>query len=447
MVIIIIDIIISLIVFACIRNFSFGFLLSLCAKILFPPFVRFVAGPVSIAINDFLLIALTLSFFLNKAFIEKKTARVYFPKGLLIYLGFSYSTTFFLILLSSDATPIDFQFFSYLKSLIQDLPYAIFAYYALKNFNTKHLNLLFYTAIFAGIYGIFVYVTKLNPYIDSVSLIYVGENRFDFFLEQIRGGLVGRISGTQEHPLTWGQLWGILFALFLIYRDYIKNKVVKYIFIALAISNILFSGSRTSIVVLCCICSFYLISINKKKLLQYLILSFASFLILLQPLREFQYTAGYIKYIESGLFFWDNSYSDAANIDGSNVSMRSEQLETTLNIASSNPIGGLGFNSIQYFSSSSFDSMYGFESIVFQKIVEQGILGFICFCFSLYLFTKWIFKHVTKDKFLLWLGYFSSYFLSILLTGIQNTWSFFIISAFFAISKYQPPPKKQYALR
>lgn len=441
---IIVDVIIACIAIVCIRNFSFGFLLSLCTRILFPPYVRFIAGSLTFAINDFLLLTLAVSFLLHKPFLDEKKSTVYFPHGLLIYLIFTYTTTFVLILLSSDIVPFEFQLNSFIKSSVQDIFYTIFAFYALKNFNTKHINILFYCAISAGIYGILVYITKINPYIDALSFLYVGENRFDFFLEQIRGGLIGRTSGTLEHPLTWGQIWGILFALFLIYKDCIKSKLTKYLFIILAVVNILFSGSRTSIVVLCCIIFFYLISIKKKKLIRYIVFALASFFILLIPLKNIQYTENYIKYIESGLFFWDNSYSDAANISGSNISMRSEQLEATLDIASKNSIGGLGYNSVQYFSSSSFDRMYGFESVLFRKIVEQGILGFICFCLSLYIFTKWIFKHISKEKKVLWLGYFTSYFLSIVFTGIQNTWSFFFLSAFFAISTHQYIPQKKH---
>jgi len=431
---IIVDIIIFAIAIIGIRNFSFGFFLALVSGILFPPYVRFVAGPINLAINDFILLALTLSFLLNRPW-KMFNDRLCFPRKLMAYFLFYYGTSFLLILLSSDLTPFDYQISSYLKTLGQNGLFIFFAYYALKNFKLSHLDILFNCAAVAGLYGIFVYITKFNPFIDALSNLYVGENRFEFFLEQIRGGLVGRTSGTLDHPLTWGQMWGVLLSLYFIYKNYISRKVVLYAFPILAVGNIVFSGSRTSIVVLCCILGFYLFSIGRKKMLKYSVLVILSFFVLLIPLRNIQYTEGLVKYVEAGLFFWDNTYSDAADINGSSVSMRSEQLETALIIASNNPIGGLGFNSVKYFTTSSFDGMRGFESVIFTKIVEQGILGLILYFISLSIFISWVFKYVSNDKRLLWIGYFFSYFVSIVFTGIQNTWIFFFFSSFFVIAQ------------
>ena len=137
---IIVAVIIACIALVCIRNFSFGFLLSLCTRILFPPYVRFIAGSLTFAINDFLLLTLAVSFLLHKPFLDEKKSTVYFPHGLLIYLIFTYTTTFVLILLSSDIVPFEFQLNSFIKSSVQDIFYTIFAFYALKNFNTKHIR-------------------------------------------------------------------------------------------------------------------------------------------------------------------------------------------------------------------------------------------------------------------------------------------------------------------
>ncbi|MBR2089531.1 MAG: O-antigen ligase family protein [Fibrobacter sp.] len=434
MVKVLVDIVILIIAVIPLRNFSIGFFVALCSRIFFPPYVRFIAGPISFAVNDFILLFLIISFVYHNYY--RILANISFSRKLFIYLLFSYATSFILIFLSSDRTPFDYQISSFFKTFIQDSLYTFFAYYAFKSFDEKRLTFLFSVAFVAGIYGIAVYMTKINPYIDSLSTLYMGENRFEFFLEQVRGGLIGRTSGTLDHPLTWGQVWGILISIYFIYKSKIINKIIFYSFPVIAFLNILFSGSRAAIVVLCCILIFYLISLGKKKLLLYILLSVCAIFVSAFLLRNNQYAEGIVKYLEAGVFFWDNSYSEAAGINGSNTSMRISQLEKTLEIASQNPIGGLGFSSVGYFGASSFDDMYGFESIVFKKIVEQGFLGLIFYCISLIIFVRWAFKFIEKTDRMKWAGFYVSYFISIIFTGIQNSWALFFFLAFLPLSKH-----------
>lgn len=56
-------------------------------------------------------------------------------------------------------------------------------------------------------------------------------------------------------------------------------------------------------------------------------------------------------YIESAVFFWDQSKSNAAEINGSNVDMRINQIETTVfDVSKENLLFGYGLGYLEYSS-------------------------------------------------------------------------------------------------
>ena len=134
-------------------------------------------------------------------------------------------------------------------------------------------------------------------------------------------------------------------------------------------------------------------------------------------------------YIKSAVFFWDETISNKAEINGSNVGMRIEQLNTTLSdVAKENLIAGYGLGYREYATIKNVrnEDMLGFESIVFSKMYEQGLIGLICFFLYLFQFYSLGIKTISKNKRLLFTGYFLSYILSILFTGNQNSLNWFV---------------------
>ena len=102
---------------------------------------------------------------------------------------------------------------------------------------------------------------------NSIELVITREYEYEYFLYEVRGGLSGRISGTMNHPLTWGQLWGILVAFFVMVKDKINPVLFKAV-IVLGCLNVLFSGSRSALVALFPILVCYAVASGGLKVLQ-----------------------------------------------------------------------------------------------------------------------------------------------------------------------------------
>lgn len=435
-----VDVIILVIAGCLIRNFSFGFLLYFCSILIFPSYVRFIWDMVSIAINDLLLIVLAVSFLIHKPWINKLNDKLSFkfPKKLAIYMALVYISSLLLIVFSSDSVPLDVQLGAYFKTLLKDVICIVCGYYAISSWKPSAIKFFWFVSIAVGLYGILVYFLHYNPHIDTLSKLYVGENRFEFFLDQARGGLQGRTSGTMDHPLTWGQMWGCILGAYFVFRNVITSKFLLYGIPGIAVLNIVMSGSRTALLATLVLVLIYLFSQGSRKVIRYTFLGIALLSIVLIVFHDNPFVTGMEGYVKSVVFFWDDSYATQANISGSNANMRSEQLSRSIQIVEKHTFCGLGYDAVSYFGAEHFSGMRGFESIVYRKIVEQGFLGLICFVLSFAYLMRWIVlgEKVKKHR-ILWIGYFASYFVSIVFTGIQNTWMMFLLVSFFALTRQE----------
>lgn len=411
-------------------NFERGFFLYLLLGLILPTFVEFRIGSLSININDLLLLFLFLSFLIHKAKLKKDFTNIQIRKLLSIYV----ISTLVLIFLASYV-PFSIQFYGFIKgTLFHEAMPVIFAFYAFSNVKLNNLiisKVLIYIAIIIGCYGIICYLIHANPYMSMLNLLYLDEYVFEHFITETRAGLTGRVSGTVNHPLTWGQLWNILLAFFVINRDKIGKTNFNVILI-LSCLNLLFSGSRSAFIALFPLVICYLLSVGRIKIMRYVIgfsMLLASCYFILPDNMQM--------YIKSAVFFWDDSISDAADINGSNVNMRLDQLETTLNdVSKANLIAGFGLGYREYSVSKGTknEDMLGYESVFFSKMYEQGLLGTICFFIYLSQFYVLGCKTLVSKKKLLFTGYFFSYLLSILFTGIQNSLGWFVFFGLLIIT-------------
>lgn len=437
MIITLFDIIILVIGIYTIKNFNVGFFLTLLAKIVIPSVVRFKIGGFSLSNTDFFLLFLICSFIINRPYRNIKT-----PKAIKYFILINVISTFIFILFSSEIVPYSYQFNSFFKGyLFQTYLYILLGFYASQNIKIKQFNnTIIYTSLLCGIYGLFTYMIKQNPYIDSISLIYSGDiSIFSFFIEEVRGGIEGRISGTMPHPLQWGQYWNILIGYLYLFRKQ-TNRYLWTITIILGIINIVLCGSRTAIITFIITTIFFLASFSFKALFKYLTISYISLIFITSFIPETNQTKGIVTYIQSALFFWDSSYSEKADIVGSSTNMRSNQLETAIDIMLQNPIGGVGYNYQYYVLEKNISTdLLGFESIVFKILVEQGILSLFLFLFTFNLLRLYIIRKQNLGKSDKWIinGYFVSFLASILFTGIQgNSWIFFLCLFFLYINNY-----------
>lgn len=421
-------------------RFNIGFLCALLARVVVPSTVRIQIGSFDLNFFDFVLLGVIVSFFFNR---EYKKIRL--PKNIRVFICLSIIPPLILILLSSGIVPYEYQISSFLKkSLLQETIFLIIAYYALSGIELrKALYFIISVSIFAGCYGIFVYFIKINPYIEYLSLIYTGElSEYSYFIEEVRGGLEGRVSGTMSHPLAWGQYWNIVIAfVVLAYKRRVYcNKFFLSIFFIIGFINIILCGSRTAIVALGAILIMVFISLRIKVQLKYIFISVVLLFVFINIIPENSGAFGIVEYVKSGIFFWDSSISEKANIGGSSISMRFEQLRATMKIMLSNPIAGVGYDYQYYAIEKGIPTeLLGFESIVFKLIVEQGLLGFLFYFVNLNILRKYTinkttnsFDYKTYKKYIN--GYFMSFVISILLTGVQgSSYMFFICFTFIAL--------------
>lgn len=415
-------------------NIKAGFLLALILKILVPSVVRLQFGPINLAISDVMTIALLISyvFHMNKI-------HAVMPSKLKKYFCIYVCSIPILIVCSTAFVPYSFQLSSFLKGfLFQMILFIVIGYYVLAVSNIRFvINVLCVISIFAGLYGIFSYVVGNNVYVGSLNLLYGSEDVFAYFMDEERGGLQGRTYGTMGHPLAWGQYWNLFISIVWFLKTYIKKYVFILVFI-IGLVNIILCGSRTAIVTLGVFLIFVLLHYGWKRLLIILPSIYLGMILCLSIVPHTSKNAGIIQYVESGIFFWDSSYSEKAGIAGSDKHMRERQLVKSIEVMKKNPIGGIGYN-YQYYvlQSNRFvtDGLFGLESIIFKLLVEQGIIGLIVFFYTynlLFRFSTALYRD--KRKKMLLYGYFASFLTSICFTGIQGaSYLYFMIFLFLIL--------------
>lgn len=413
-----------------VKDFRKGFCAALCARILFPEVTRFQAFGVNLAVYDILIVFLALSFcwaLYKREFsdYEGKT-----PSGLIFFILFYYSSSCALIFFSADLIPQEEQLKYFFKVAFQETFYLIVGYFALRDADKKFFfNMLITVALAAGLYGIYAYITSSNPYVMSIVSTFAEDSNYDEFLTEARGALKSRTSGTLAHPLTWGQLWGLLFAIYAVLSQTDRKPLwLNIAFSGMALINILLCGSRTALISAGVFAVFFFLSrssVTKFKISALLFVLLMGIIAL--PVNDSRNPI--VIYVKSAVFFWDDSYSRSVGINGSNADMRLEQLDEVVTILEMFPIGGLGYNATTVFADHPlFDRMRGFESVAFRKTLEQGWLGFLFFLISFTVYGIWSIRNATTRKEKLFMtGYFASYMASILVTGIQSTWFVFLL--------------------
>lgn len=407
----VIDALLLFLFFLCVKNFRAGYVGCLLFRLLFPWYVMFKVGSFQASSTYFLMFFLLIAWLFNKEH-KKSVCPKFFFNLFLFYIIY----TLVLIFLSSAVAPYGYQLKAVvIRILLGDIGWFVFGAYAFRegsHFCYKCLN-VFLIAI--GLYGIIAYLFNMNVWTTFLSLLYNVEMKYEFFLSEVRGGLLGRTSGTFEHPLAWGQFWVIVFSYCLLKKKNLSKKNFVFLVI-LALANVYFSGSRAAF--LASVVAFIFWALNQKfaKMVKMGFWGFAVVLCVIPLL-----SSGTLNYLESTLFFWDES-SQKTHISGSSTDMRYDQFAAAYEISMDNPIGGMGYDLQNYSEglSGRFRRLIGFESVAIKVLVEQGFVGLFCF-FIFYLSICFYFiKKSLREHRLLVVGYCVSFLLSALFTGIQG---------------------------
>lgn len=277
------------------------------------------------------------------------------------------------------------------------------------------------------IYGLYNYIFKTNPYYEFVIQNYFkgGEADTNTRLNVLNYNEAYRYRATSTFNLSFN--YGYVSALFALFFLFCVSTTKKYnkLFICgiiLGLIGAVLCASRT--VLLACLVS----------LLVYLLLNYSlNRLVKLSLMGLVFLFLAYI-FIPAVSQSLDNTLSIFSNDDqvaGSSLSMRESQMLGTLKYFSQNPILGNGYGYINKElgwgdrdNASLDDDMKGFESIVFQLLIEQGLLGLITkilLIISLYYF---FFKNIKEHKSLAAFGIsLVTYFLIFTVgTGALGAW-------------------------
>lgn len=134
-------------------------------------------------------------------------------------------------------------------------------------------------------------------------------------------------------------------------------------------------------------------------------------------------------FIGATVFFWDQEKSENADIHGSSIDLRLDQLTGVFFLTESNVLTGQGYG-YQYFIQSKDPYiekvMFGFESIVLNKILEQGLIGLVLYLIFFILFWRIAVCNTEREEYWLLFGFINTYLLSLILTGERASfWIFF----------------------
>lgn len=116
-----------------------------------------------------------------------------------------------------------------------------------KGCNHKNNSMIVISLLFLSLYGIYCYVTSTNPYVDMISdYLSVDNNLQDLVESSIndsRGMLKGRITGTSMYCIQYGILLALIMVLLLV--AFSEINILIFIFVGvLAFINIYLTGSR-----------------------------------------------------------------------------------------------------------------------------------------------------------------------------------------------------------
>lgn len=304
----------------------------------------------------------------------------------------------------------------------------------------KFAKLLYITFFCLSCYGIFEYFTKTNIYMD-IFIKSFPDNIVDAtsFINEQRGFISGRIQGTMEHPLDWGQILSVFFMFFLLLNELFTKKQI-IILETLLFTNIIFTGSRSAIVPVVLFFSFYLfLYFHKHKTKFISILAFLTIGLFIAPNNIVdEKTQNTLKAL---IFFWDEDASKEAEIGGSSISLRFKQLDEAIYAVDNKVYHGFGYGYVSNMEEDHYlrHFLLGFESIVLKILVEQGIIGLLCYIILFFIFIKRIskvpFKSIQTKK--LVTIFILSYLTAIILTGERRSFQLFFFLLLFIIRYMQ----------
>lgn len=393
-----------------IKNLKYALSVGIVLPLLIPPIIKF---PYLITLNSYNIIVLIILIY-SIPYIKKNPPCSSKLKAQLNYF------CFFIIIFSLIASIGNFSFTEQIKNLILfAAEYLILTYCMLYiKFDEKAIRFLNYTLIITitiiFIYGIINYITKINLYIVFLTNLVGSDDMVSTFQTEERGIIEGRISSTFIHPLLLGQMMLLCFS-YLFYQ--LKGRVnnLLYYLTLLAIATLCFlCGSRSAFFPIFLVISVYLIYCIRFRIIIRYLIGVILFLTLISPFLSDETTDTF----KSMIFIWDQKASEKIDIKGSSIEGRKSQLEAAFKIIHKNPLLGNGIGFVQKYGADN-DDLLGAESIVLQKLVDNGILGLVTYFIFYFCTFKCVYKKCkTRYQKASVVSLSGSYFFSLLTNGV-----------------------------
>ncbi|MCL2328092.1 MAG: hypothetical protein FWC39_06210 [Bacteroidetes bacterium] len=247
----------------------------------------------------------------------------------------------------------------------------------------KTLNTLFIVLVFVGIYGIFNWVTRTNPYYEwVVENFFVGGDTYTFFKLRVLDASNDRFRAVSTFSATF--VYGFVSSLFaLLYFIYKSRKTyLKYIAVAAGFVGTLLCFSRTVLgAAFFASVVFIFLSASLTKMMKITLAALLVGICLYSFVPPIQET------VDNTL---DIFLTGGGKTMGSSIEMRQTQFLGAVKYFSQSPIFGNGYGYINNelgigdLDNAILDEdMAGYESVIYNLMIEQGLIGLLCF-FLLY---------------------------------------------------------------
>ena len=393
----------------------------LFSVIVFPAQVKILLFSPSTILSYFLFVCSLYYGFGKGAFYKEENKKI-------LYVIFIYLLVYiFLLPLGIDMT-ISEQIPAFKLFVLGIFPYVFFLSLIKNSIQVERiLKYIVIVSLFVFAYGIYSYLTNQNLYLMLVSIVYSGISGLERMLEESRGGLEGRLSGTIGNPIFYAGMLLILF--FQILALYInvspKKRFWRYTILVSLLAlfmNMFFTGSRGSLVALVLGFGVFCLKWWSKTRLA---IALVSIVTLFLVGMKFPVFGKYQVYVDSIVYFWDDSKSEG-EIKGSSVAMRLDQLDGLSDLVGvKGSLFGLGSGWVQKYVSKNgiHPVLLGFESVFFSGVAQYGIIGFFLLYILLFIamfHLSWYFYKQSKISFnQFWLVgcYIFSYVIYAFMTG------------------------------
>ena len=327
---------------------------------------------VHIGAHILLTYSLLGSVLLNFLLRRKKTIKFPFRGSLLIVLF-----GVFVVGLMDGRLGLASRFSYPIREFFENYICIFLGFYAIRDEeDIKRLRgLLLFGVVVISTYGIFNLMTKSNPYYELVADTYLSKDNSSVIAALDERNNRYRAASTFSRTFDFGYFSALLSFIFLYFLQAIRrSNVLNYTMIGLCIVGMILSNSRTVLLAFSAgFLIYFMTAISIGSKIKYFFLIFV--VIVISNLT-----------IPAVSESFKNTFAavtgEETEVQGSSVDMRREQLLGTIRYWSDSPIIGNGYgfilNELGWADKKNLDEqMRGFESIVFQLLIEQGLVGLI----------------------------------------------------------------------